>query len=92
MQETAMRGDRASREINSVPFGWGAPWSKRPNVSGNARACTFLRVSARVVGAAGRCTIRPDADPIQPRFDVAAFPDSSTGLFGVALRHVVLPL
>jgi hypothetical protein len=51
----------------------GAPWSKRPDVSGNARPCTLLRVSARVVGTAGRCTIRPDADPIQPRLDVRAF-------------------
>jgi hypothetical protein len=45
----------------------GAPWSKRPDVSGNARACTLLRVSAGVIGAGGGCTIRPDADPVQHR-------------------------
>ena len=38
-----------------------------------------------VVRTGGRISVRADAGTIEPRFDIAALPDTSTGALGIAL-------
>lgn len=42
-----------------------------------------------VIRTGRRLSVRTDAGPIKPRLDVASFPDSPAGAFGVALSAVI---
>jgi hypothetical protein len=42
-----------------------------------------------VIRTGGRLSIRADAGTIEPWLDVAAFPDSPVGTFGVALSATI---
>src|SRR5437879_1429631 len=42
-----------------------------------------------VIRTGGRPSVRTDAGAIEPRLDVASFPDSPAGAFGVALSAVI---
>ena len=42
-------------------------------------------MSTCVVRTGGRLSVRADAGTIEPRLDVAALPDTSTGMLGIAL-------
>ena len=42
-------------------------------------------MSTCVVRTGGRISVRADAGTIEPRFDIAALPDTSTGALGIAL-------
>jgi hypothetical protein len=73
-------------------LGFGIAGSAAVVRNGAKFTCESSRMSAGIVRAVGGTARRTDANPIQPWRDVTAFPYPAPGLFGVALRRIVLSL